>query len=216
MPSGNNVRACTGWLTTSASLSHRWTSSGRAGSPSAAAPHAGKALAAHTLPLSRRLRMRVDDTCQAHRCAGRVVGINADHTARSRRAESPRALSGCALRRRAPHRVGRRPRSPATQRRLRRAARSPRPRTRVTRESGKARPQRDGRVGLGTQRGSQTTLRRARFSTRRPREQERDARRRRRGAAGERGRRPTRCGARRRSAQPESARSDSARRLRAV
>jgi hypothetical protein len=35
-------------------------------------------------------------------------------------------------------------------------------------------------------------------------------------AAGERGRRPTRCGARRRTAQPESARGDSTRRLRAV
>jgi hypothetical protein len=181
------------WTRSGTTLSDPSTSSGRAGSTSAAAPHAGKSLAARTLSVPRRLRMPVDDTCQAHRCAGRAVGIYADHTARSRREESPRALSGCALRRRAPHRVGRRPRSPAARGRRRRASRSPRPRTRVTRDRSKARPQRDGRAGLGTeapqragvrvggpaQRGSRTTLRRARFSTRRPREQERDARRRR-------------------------------------
>ena len=40
-------------------------------------------------------------------------GTYADHTDRTRRGESPGALSCYALRRRAPHRVGRRPRSPA-------------------------------------------------------------------------------------------------------
>ena len=102
------------------------TSSGRAGSPSAAAPHAGKSLAAHTLPLPRRVRMRVDDTCQAHqmRRAGRweLRGSQRPNSPRVRGVpgaaaalgcQSPRALSGCALRRRAPHRVGRQPRSPA-------------------------------------------------------------------------------------------------------
>jgi len=34
--------------------------------PSGAAPLAGNALAARTLSLPRRLRMRVGDTCQAH------------------------------------------------------------------------------------------------------------------------------------------------------
>jgi len=36
---------------------------GRVGSPAGAAPRAGKPLAPHTLTSSRRVRMRVDDTC---------------------------------------------------------------------------------------------------------------------------------------------------------
>jgi len=52
--------------------------------------------------------MRVEDTCQAHWCAGRAVGLRGSHWP-----NSPRALSSCTLRRRAPHRVGRRPHSPA-------------------------------------------------------------------------------------------------------
>jgi len=48
-------------------------------------------------PPARRLRMRVGDTCQAHWCAGGSQTY-ADHTQRSRRAESGRALSGCAAR----------------------------------------------------------------------------------------------------------------------
>src|SRR5262249_30348958 len=40
------------------------------GLPTAAAPLAGNALAAHTLSLPRRRRMPAGGTCQAHRCAG--------------------------------------------------------------------------------------------------------------------------------------------------
>jgi hypothetical protein len=39
---------------------------GRPRLAAAAAPHPGKALPARTLTMARRLRMRVDDTCQAH------------------------------------------------------------------------------------------------------------------------------------------------------
>ena len=57
--------------------------------------------------------MRVDDICQAHRCAGGIQ-VYADHTVGSRAEESLGALSGFALRRRAPHRAGRRDSSPCT------------------------------------------------------------------------------------------------------
>jgi hypothetical protein len=57
--------------------------------------------------------MRADDMCQAHRCAGGIQ-VYADHSAGSRREESLGALSGFALRRRAPHRAGRRDSSPCT------------------------------------------------------------------------------------------------------
>jgi hypothetical protein len=71
---------------------------------------------------------------------------------------------------------------------LPRASRSQRPRTRVTREGVKRARSVTAALGCGTQRGSQKTMRRARFSTQRhpnaqacasgtpgPREQERDA-----------------------------------------
>jgi hypothetical protein len=61
---------------------------GRMGSPSGAAPRAGKALALRTLTMPRRARMRVDDTCHAHRCAGRAV--------RQRGSERPRRAGGVA------------------------------------------------------------------------------------------------------------------------
>jgi hypothetical protein len=78
---------------------------------------------------------------------------------------SPRGIAARAFRLRpaAACSASRRPPTPLARcsGRRRRAARSPRPRTRVTRDRCKARPQRDGRAGLGTQRGSQTALRRA-------------------------------------------------------
>ena len=177
---------------------------GRGVSAAGAAPRAGKPLPARTLPLPRRLRMRVDDMCQAHRCAGGIQPY-ADHRVGSRRAkggapsaaaalgcQSLGALSGGAVRRRAPQRACRRVSSPCSQRRrrtdngldgsppvsmYRRRRRIPHGHTRppaarvsfaATSDSrdtrrGKARPQRDCRVGLRDQRGSQKTMRRARF-----------------------------------------------------
>jgi len=95
--------------------------------------------------------------------------VYADHTVRSRRVESPRPRSGCAAR------ASLRGRPPSsrftTPGRARRAALwLTRPGTRVIRGSGKTRPQREDRVGLGTQRGSQPIRRRTGFSTRCPRE----------------------------------------------
>jgi hypothetical protein len=155
---------------------------GRGGSAAGAAPRAGKALPAHTLSMPRRVRMRLADTCQAHRCAGGHQ-IDADHSDGTRRAKagSPGALSGCAVWRRAPHRAGRRVSPPCrgqpgahlnnTAFWLLPCLRQPTPPaahtsfaatsdSRDTR-SCKARPERDCRVGLGTQRGSQKTRRRA-------------------------------------------------------
>jgi len=62
------------------------------GSPSGAAPRAGKPLAPHTLTQSRRVRMCVDDRCQAHRCAGRAVGGRG-----SQRPNSPRRIGARAF-----------------------------------------------------------------------------------------------------------------------
>lgn len=61
-------------------------------------PLAGTALSARTLSRPRRLRDDVHDGRQAHRCAGRHSSY-ADYRDRSRREESPHALSGCAARR---------------------------------------------------------------------------------------------------------------------
>ena len=90
---------------------------GRGASAAGAAPRPGKPLPAHTLPRPRRLRMRVDDICQAHRCAGGLQRY-ADHRVGSRREESLGAVSGCAVRRRAPQRAGRRVSPPCCGRRV--------------------------------------------------------------------------------------------------
>jgi hypothetical protein len=121
-------------------------------------------------------------TCARRAGAPGVRLGTADHNGGSRRDESPGALSSCAKRRRAPHRVGPRPRSPArrltrtTYGRRVRAARLVRatsdsrdsrsgnaraPRRRSARPEQGRRAQRDCRAGLGTQRGSQRTMRRA-------------------------------------------------------
>ncbi len=66
---------------------------GRVDSPAGAAPHAGKAFAPRTLTPSRRIGVRVDDTCQAHRCAGRAVGRRGSH-----RPNSPQRIGAPAFR----------------------------------------------------------------------------------------------------------------------
>ena len=67
--------------------------------------HAGNAPYAHTRSLPRRLADGDDDIRQAHRCGG-VFQQATDHTPGSRRAESLRARSSFAARRRAPTAVG--------------------------------------------------------------------------------------------------------------
>jgi hypothetical protein len=95
---------------------------------------------------------------------------DADHRHRRRRDESPRPVSGCAARRCAPHRVGRRRRSLETWRKgagesatvshQRRVSRSPRPRTGVTPEAVK-RARSVTAAQVTDLRGSQKTMRRA-------------------------------------------------------
>ena len=91
----------------------RRTGGGRARS-AAAAPHTGKPLAAPALPLPRPTRRCVCATCARRAGAPGVRLDNADHSHGSRRDQSPRAVSGCATCRCAPHRVDPRPRSPTT------------------------------------------------------------------------------------------------------
>ena len=75
--------------------------------PAGAAPLAGNALAALTLPT--RGGYGCPWTTYVRRTDAPVVaGTYADHTSRSRREESPRARSGSGLKRRAPHRPRRR------------------------------------------------------------------------------------------------------------
>jgi hypothetical protein len=131
-------------------------------------------------------------TCARRAGAPDVRFDVADHNGGSRRDESAGALSGCAEQRRAPHRVAPRPHPPAPARRCDNvpAVRSPWmwvPAPRVSfaatsdsrdSRSDKARLQPDCRVGhRGPNAGRGIRCGRRSFSTRRPREQERDARR---------------------------------------
>ncbi len=111
---------------------------GQADSPAGAAPRAGKAPAPRALSAPRRVRMRVDDTCQAHRCAGRAVGQRGSH-----RPNSPRGIGARAFRLRgvSARCASRLPTNPLALRDPRRCAggvASPRPLSRATRDSTKS------------------------------------------------------------------------------